>query len=58
MASIKRLKVYAEIEAGKRMVSISCADLPALRMWLWRNGYSFKTNVNGRVCNVLIEKKP
>lgn len=57
MASIKRLKMYAEIEAGKRLVSVPAADLRAVKIWLWRNGYSWKTNKNGKVVNILIEER-
>lgn len=57
MASIKMLKVYKSIEEGKRVVSVTTAELPALSMWLWRHGYTQKVNRNGKVCNVLIEEK-
>lgn len=57
MASIRRLKVYAEIEDGKRVVSVLATDLPALSTWLGRNGYSYKTNRNGNICDVMISEK-
>lgn len=57
MASISRLKTYAEIEAGKRLVSVPVADLPAVKMWLWEHGFRWKTNKNGEVVNILIEER-
>ena len=57
MASIKRMKVYSQIQAGKRLVSVPAADLRAIKMWLWRNGYRWKVNRNGETANILIEEK-
>ena len=57
MASIKRLMIYSDIQAGKRLVSVPAADLRAVKMWLFRNGYRWKTNINGEVTNILIERK-
>lgn len=57
MASIKRLKIYADIAAGKRLVSVPAADLRAVKIWLWRNGYKWKTNTIGKMANILIEER-
>lgn len=57
MAKISRLKTYAQIEAGKRLVSVPTADLRAVKMWLWEHGYRWKTNRNDGVVNILISKK-
>lgn len=51
------LRKYEQIEQGKRVVSCDARELGALKVWLWRHGYSWKTNVNGKVANVLIEQK-
>lgn len=57
MAKARNIVVYEQIAAGKRLVSVPTSDLTALRVWLWRNGYSSKTNILGEVANVLITKK-
>ena len=49
--------LYEQIADGKRLVSVPAARLAALKIWLWRNGYTWKTNTNGQVCNVLINEK-
>lgn len=57
MASLKRLKIYQQVEAGKRVVNVPLADLPAVQVWLNRNGYSFKTNRGDSRADLLIEKR-
>jgi hypothetical protein len=57
MAKVKMLLLYQQIAAGKRVVNIPSADLPALAQWLHRNGYSRKTNIIGNRAEVLIDKK-
>lgn len=57
MAYIKNLKIYAQAEQGKRLFSVSDRELPALRVGFFRRGYSVKTNRNGNVVNVMIDKR-
>ena len=57
MASIRMLEIYKSIEEGKRVVVVTARELPALRIWLWRKGYSMKTNCMDEICNVQVEKK-
>lgn len=57
MASLKRLKIYQQVEAGKRVVNVPLADLPAVQVWLNRNGYSFKTNRGDSRADLFIEKR-
>lgn len=57
MASLRMQRLYERIERGQRVASVPPADMPALRMWLWRHGYTLKTNCDGGVCDVLIDEK-
>lgn len=57
MAKLSNIKMYESIKAGKRLVSVPTADLRALYVWLWRNGYAWKTNKNGNAANVMISEK-
>lgn len=43
MAMIENLKTYADIEAGKRILSVPAERVPAIRVWLQRKGYAFQT---------------
>lgn len=57
MANSKQQNIYEQIAQGKRLVSVPAARLGALKVWLWRNGYTWKTNSNGRSCDVMIDTK-
>ena len=57
MAKLSNLKIYERIEQGARLVSIPASALPALKAWLWYHGYTWKTNRNGNMLNVMIEER-
>lgn len=57
MASYRMQRIYQQIEDGKRVVSVTTREMPRLNMWLWRHGYSHKSNCMGGKCDVLITEK-
>lgn len=57
MAKLTNIKVYDRILAGASLVSVSAVQMPALKAWLFYHGYTWKTNRNGNVINVMISKK-
>ena len=57
MAKANLISLYEQIQKGKRVVSVTTRDLPAVRMWLWYNGYKYKSNRMGDTYNLMIEKK-
>lgn len=57
MAKIGNMKVYERILAGATLVSIPASAMPALKAWLFYHGYTWKTNRNGNVLNVMVSKK-
>ena len=57
MASVQQQTIYEQILSGKRVVATTARALPALRVWLWRNGFSYKKNCHGDVVNLMITEK-
>lgn len=57
MAKVSNLRVYERILAGATLVSIPASAMPALKAWLFAHGYSWKTNRNGSMLNVMVSKK-
>lgn len=57
MAKVSNLRVYERIQAGASLVSIPSSAMPALKAWLFYHGYTWKTNRNGNMLNVMVTKK-
>lgn len=57
MAKASLIMIYEQVRNGKRVVSVTARDLPAVRMWLWYNGYTYKSNRIGDTYNLMINKK-
>lgn len=57
MASVKQQAIYEQVANGKRVVCATARELPALKIWLFRHGFRWKTNRNGDVVNILISEK-
>ena len=57
MASVKQQAIYEQVANGKRVVCATVRELPALKIWLFRHGFRWKTNRNGDVVNILISEK-
>ena len=57
MAKANLISLYEQIQNGKRVVSVTTRDLPAVRLWLWYNGYKYKSNRMGDTYNLMIEEK-
>lgn len=55
MATAKQQRLYEDIKKGKRVAQVLPAALPALRVWLWRNGYAHTTcKQQGKTIQVII----
>ena len=57
MAKAVLVALYDTIRAGKRVATIAACDLPAVKVWLWSNGYKYKANRMGDHIEIMIDEK-
>lgn len=57
MANVRRQTIYESVKRGKRVVVIDSRDLLPVRVWLWKNGYTYKANRNGEFLELMIDKR-
>ena len=57
MANISNVIVFDKIRKGARLVSVPAANAQAVKQWLFRNGFRWKTNRNDDIVNILIEER-
>ena len=57
MALFSNIQIFDKIRKGARVVVVPSANAQAVKQWLWRNGYGWKTNRHGKVVEILIDER-